>query len=60
MRVGERKKAGAKKVEMPQVEFNLKAIMEIKKRNKRSKKGWKPSNPLRKGGADTHKKEYGA
>jgi len=45
MRVGERKKAGAKKVEMPQVEFNLKAIREIKRRNKRSKKGGKPSKP---------------
>jgi hypothetical protein len=42
MRVGKRKKAGAKKVEMPQVEFNLKAIREIKKRNKRSKQGRKP------------------
>ena len=54
MRVGGRKKAGAKKVEMPQVEFNLKAIREIKKRNKRSRKGWKPSKPRRKGGAGIH------
>jgi hypothetical protein len=43
MRVGERKKAGAKKVEMPRDEFNLKAIREIKKRNKRSKNRWKKS-----------------
>jgi hypothetical protein len=45
MRVGKRKKVGAKKVEMPLVEFDLKAIREIKKRDKRSKKEGKPSKP---------------
>jgi hypothetical protein len=45
VKVGKRKKAGAKKVEMPRVEFNLKAIREIKKRDKRSKKEGKPSKP---------------
>jgi len=36
MKVEGRKKRGAKKVEMPQVEFDLEAIKKIKKR-KRSK-----------------------
>ena len=54
MRVGGRKKAGAKKVEMPQVEFNLKAIREIKRRNKRSKKEGNRVNHVRKGGEGTH------
>ena len=31
-------KRGAKKVKMPRIEFDLKAIKEIKKRNKRSQK----------------------
>jgi hypothetical protein len=31
-------KRGAKKVKMPPVEFDMKAIKEIKKRNKRSQK----------------------
>ena len=39
MRVGREKRAGAKKVKMPRVEFDMKAIKEIiKKRKKRSKK----------------------
>lgn len=38
MRVGRRKRRGSKKVKMPQVEFDLEAIKEIKKRKKRSQK----------------------
>ena len=38
MRVGKRKKGGAKKVKMPRVKFDMKAIKEIKKRRKRSQK----------------------
>jgi hypothetical protein len=38
MRVGRRRKVGSKKVKMPQVEFDLGAIKEIKKRKKRSQK----------------------
>ena len=34
-----RKGAGRKKEEMPQVEFDMEAIKEIKKRRKRSQKG---------------------
>ncbi len=37
MGVGRRKKAGPKKVKMPQVEFDLEAISEIRRRKKRSK-----------------------
>jgi hypothetical protein len=37
MRVGRRKRGGSKKVKMPKVEFDFKAIREIKKRKKRSK-----------------------
>ena len=39
MDVGRRKRGGSKKVKMPQVKFDFKAIKEIKKRKKRSKKG---------------------
>jgi hypothetical protein len=39
MRAGRGKKVGPKKVNMPQVEFNLKAIKEIKKRKKEVCKG---------------------
>ena len=38
MKVGGRKKRGAKKTKMPEVEFDLEAIRKIKKR-KRSKVG---------------------
>jgi len=38
MRVGRRKRGGSKKVKVPQIEFNLDSIEEIKKRKKRSKK----------------------
>lgn len=34
---GRRKKRGSKKVKMPQVEFDMEAIKEIKKRKKRSR-----------------------
>jgi len=37
IKAGRRKKRGSKKVKMPQVEFDLEAIKEIKKRKKRSK-----------------------
>jgi len=37
MRVRRRKRGGSKKVKMPQVDFNLEAIREIRKRKKRSK-----------------------
>ena len=37
IKAGKRKKGGSKKVKMPQVEFDLEAIKEIKKRKKRSK-----------------------
>jgi hypothetical protein len=39
MRVGRRKRGVSKKVKMPQIEFDMEAIKEIKKRKKRSKKG---------------------
>ena len=37
MRVGRRKRGGSRKVKMPQIEFDMEAIKEIKKRKKRSK-----------------------
>jgi len=36
-RVGKRKRGGSKKIKMPQIEYDLEAIKEIKKRKKRSK-----------------------
>ena len=37
IKAGRRKKRGANKVKMPQVEFDMEAIKEIKKRKKRSR-----------------------
>jgi hypothetical protein len=37
MRIGRRKRGGSKKIKMPQVEVDMEAIKEIKKRKKRSK-----------------------
>jgi hypothetical protein len=37
IKAGRRKKGGSKKVKMPQVQFDMEAIKEIKKRKKRSR-----------------------
>jgi hypothetical protein len=46
-RVGRRKKGGSKKVKMPQVEFDMKAIKEIKKRKKKMYKRFKDQSNKR-------------